>query len=87
VPQGSSDTDPFRILSPQDGDRYSLPVGADARYATIALRAAGGDGSRLRWFVDGREWGAARWRLSPGPHTIRAVTAGGASDVVRIEVH
>src|SRR5213076_2197540 len=33
---------PFRILSPQDGDRYTLPVGVDPRYATLALRAAGG---------------------------------------------
>lgn len=86
VPQGQADADSFRILSPRDGDRYSLPVGADARYATIPLRAGGGDGSRLRWFVDGREWREERWRLSPGPHRIRAVTARGASDEVRIEV-
>ena len=76
----------FRIISPQDGDRYSLPVGADARYATIALRAAGGDGSRVRWFVDGREWRDERWRLAPGRHVIRAVTVRGASDEVQIEV-
>ena len=86
VPRASSDADPFRILSPRDGDRYSLPVGADARYATIPLRAGGGDGSRWRWFVDGREWREERWPLSPGPHRIRAVTARGASDEVRIEV-
>jgi penicillin-binding protein 1C len=86
TPRGSAEPTQFRILSPQDGDRYSLPVGAEARYATIALRAAGGDGSGWRWFVDGREWREERWRLSPGAHRIRAVTARGASDEVRIEV-
>lgn len=83
--RGSEGPTEFRILSPQDGDRYSLPVGADARYATIALRAAGGDGS-VRWFVDGREWRQGRWRLAPGRHVIRAVTVRGASDEVRIDV-
>ena len=85
-PEPSPGRDTFRILSPQDGDRYSLPVGADVRYATIALRAAGGDGSRVRWFVDGREWRDERWRLMPGRHVIRAVTVRGASDEVQIEV-
>jgi penicillin-binding protein 1C len=79
----------FRILSPLDGDRYALPVGVDPRYATIALRASeGGDGSptRVRWFVDGREWREPRWRLVPGRHSVRAVNSRGASDVVEIEV-
>jgi hypothetical protein len=80
------DPAPFRILNPQDGDRYSLPVGAEARYATIALRTTGGDGSRVRWFVDGREWREERWRLSPGHHVIRAQTLRGASDEVQIDV-
>ncbi len=79
--------DAFRILSPQDGDGYTFPVGGDPRYATIALRASeGGEGSRVRWFVDGREWRDARWRLVPGRHTVRAVNGHGASDVVEIEV-
>jgi len=82
----NSAPEPFRIQSPLDGDRYALPVGTDARYATIALRATGGDGSRVRWFVDGREWREERWRLSPGHHVIRARTLRGASDEVQIEV-
>ena len=89
VPRGSSGTDkPFHILSPRDGDRFSLPVGVDPRYATIALRASGwGGGDKgIRWFVDGREWRSERWRLLPGRHTIRAVTTHGESDEVRIEV-
>ena len=77
----------FRILSPQNGDRYTFPVGADPRYTTIALRATeAGEASRVRWFVDGREWREARWRLVPGRHTVRAVNGRGASDVVEFEV-
>jgi penicillin-binding protein 1C len=84
----STEPERFRILSPQDGDRYTIPVGGDPRYATIALRAAGGgsDGSRVRWLVDGHEWREARWRLVPGQHMIRAIDARGNSDVVTIDV-
>jgi penicillin-binding protein 1C len=85
-PQGRATVAPLRILSPRDGDRYAFPVGVDPRFATIGLRVTGGDGSAVRWFVDGREWREPRWRLLPGPHTIRAVTARGESDEVRIEV-
>jgi penicillin-binding protein 1C len=85
-PQGRATPAPLRILSPRDGDRYAFPIGVDPRFATIGLRATGGDGSVVRWFVDGREWREPRWRLVPGPHTIRAVTARGESDEVRIEV-
>jgi penicillin-binding protein 1C len=81
VPRGET---AFRITSPQDGDRYGVPVGVDGRYATLALRAAGG-GSELgvRWFVDGRETRESRWQLTPGAHTIRAETPRGE----RAEVH
>ncbi len=81
----SGDPEPFRILSPRDGDKYGIPPGVGARYATIALRAAGGAGA-VRWWVDGRPARATRWRLVPGTHTIRAVTASGDSDEVRIAV-
>ena len=78
----------FHILSPQDGDRYALPVGVDPRYATLALRAAGGPGSRasVRWFVDGRPVAGERWTLAPGRHAIRAETVRGERDEVRIDV-
>jgi penicillin-binding protein 1C len=77
----------FRITSPQEGDRYGVPVGVDGRYATLPLRAAGG-GSELgvRWFVDGRETRESRWQLTPGTHTIRAETPRGERAEVRIEV-
>ena len=60
--------DRFRILSPQDGDRYSVPVGGDPRYATIALRASGaatGPGCAGSWTAgNGAKRGGA---LVPGP--------------------
>jgi penicillin-binding protein 1C len=75
----------FRIVSPQDGDTYRVPPGVNARYATLALRVAGGTGA-TRWWVDGRPTRAARWQLVPGAHTIWAVTTAGDSDEVRIVV-
>jgi penicillin-binding protein 1C len=75
----------FRILVPRDGDRYELPHGPEAAYATLGFRAGGGAG-RVRWFVGGQELTSARWRLAPGSHTIRAVAEDGASDEVRIVV-
>lgn len=79
---------PHRILSPLDGDIYEVPVGVDARYATIPLIATGGGGGegRVRWFVDGREVHAVRWRLELGEHLIRAEWGAGVADSVRIVV-
>ena len=86
MPRGSREPTPFRILTPQDGDRYSLPVGVDRRYATLALRAAGSSGAGVRWFVDGLPFTGERWPLAPGRHAIRAETARGERDEVRIDV-
>ncbi len=77
----------FHIVSPLDGDRYQVPPGVDARYATIALRAVGAAGDEpVRWFVDGRGTAAARWQLRPGRHVIRAVGASGRVAQAGIEV-
>jgi penicillin-binding protein 1C len=76
----------FRIASPQDGDRYQLPAGVDARYATIALRADGADAGAVRWFIDGTPTRAGRMQLIPGTHVIRASTASEASDEVRVTI-
>lgn len=76
---------PFRILAPQQGDVYRFQPGVDSRYATIALRA-GGDEPAARWFVNGEPIEAARWRLEPGTHLVRAETASGAWDEVGIRV-
>ena len=69
----------FRIVSPQDGDRYSIPPGVEARYATLPLRAAGAGADRVRWMVDGASHGGARWPLHEGTHVIRAVSTRGES--------
>jgi penicillin-binding protein 1C len=77
----------FRILSPQDGDVYRVPAGVDARYATLALRAAGGAAWRgVRWTVDGRPQRSIRWALRHGPHLIRAVDGAGTAVEVRVAV-
>jgi membrane carboxypeptidase/penicillin-binding protein PbpC len=75
----------FRIVSPAEGDVYRMPPGVPADYATVALRAAGAVGS-VRWFVDGAPHAAARWRLRPGAHVIRAVAESGSVTEVRIRV-
>jgi penicillin-binding protein 1C len=77
--------DRFRIITPRAGDRYSVPLGVEARYATLSLRASGRTGP-VRWFVDGREVPGARWGLVPGTHTVRAQAASGEADEVRIVV-
>lgn len=75
----------FRIVSPRNGDRYAVPTGIEARYATLGLHAAGAD-APVRWYVDGAEVLGGRWRLHPGAHRIRAQSPTGAADEVRIVV-
>jgi penicillin-binding protein 1C len=74
----------FRIVSPLAGDRYRVPPGVPARYATLPLRASGGDS--VRWFVDGHALPGGRWTPTPGVHVVRAEAGAGARDEVRIEV-
>lgn len=76
----------FRISSPLDGDRYQLPPGVDAPYATIALSAEGSDPARVRWFVDGRPTIARRLPLLAGTHVIGAQAAARDSDEVRVTI-
>lgn len=76
----------FRILSPLDGDVYHLPPGVDARYATVALRTAGGTGEAVRWFVDGQEQHITRWPLTVGMHHVEARSGRGSSARVTIRV-
>ncbi|HJU64593.1 MAG TPA: transglycosylase domain-containing protein, partial [Gemmatimonadaceae bacterium] len=77
----------FRIVSPNDGDRYDVPPGVDARFATIGLRAAGGTSAAgIRWQVDGRATPSARLALTAGEHLIRAEGGSGEVDSVRIFV-
>jgi penicillin-binding protein 1C len=78
--------DRFQIVSPLDGDHYRVPPGADPRYATVALRAAGQGTPAARWYVDGAAFAGARWTLVPGTHRIRALGAGGQRAEVSITV-
>jgi penicillin-binding protein 1C len=67
----------FHIASPKDGDRYGIPAGTEAQYATIALRTGGGDARNVEWLVDGKRYTGARWPLSPGRHVFKATSARG----------
>jgi penicillin-binding protein 1C len=76
----------FRILSPLNGDRYTIPPGVDARYASIALKAAGPGAEAAAWSVDGKSYTAARLSLEPGEHVIDAKLPTGEKATVRIVV-
>ncbi len=86
VAASPGNTQRFRISSPLNGDRYDVPPGVDARFATVALRAEGADARAVRWFVDGRETSAHRLPLAAGTHVIRARASAGASDEVRVTI-
>lgn len=77
----------FQIVSPLDGDVYRVPPGAERRFATVALRAAGGAGAEgVRWYVNGRPHASSRWSLKEGVHRIRAVSALGESAEATVHV-
>jgi penicillin-binding protein 1C len=84
----SSDDDDktFRIISPMNGDRYSIPPGMEARYATIPFRAGGVGADAVKWLVDGNPVVGGRWSLVPGEHTVSATSARGERVKVRITV-
>ncbi len=86
APRQATPTARLTITSPASGDHYEIPPGVEARYATIAFRAAGVPaGAAARWELDGRPVPAARWALVPGRHRI-SVQAGGQRDEVVITV-
>ena len=70
----------FRIVSPLDGDRYSVAPSVDPHYSTIALRAAGAS-APVRWSVDGKAFAATRLSLVPGTHVIRAESGDTSREV------
>ena len=77
----------FHIVSPREGDVYRLLPGVEVRYATVALRAAGGRGATpVRWTVDDVPYASGRWSLRPGRHRFRAVSASGDSAEVTVRV-
>ena len=76
----------FRITSPLDGDRYAIPAGVEAPYASVALRASGAGAFRVQWSIDGKPYDRGRWALVTGTHEIRAVSARGDTAHVRVVV-
>jgi hypothetical protein len=77
----------FRIVSPSQGDVYRMPPGIEPRYATVALRVAGGPAdAAVRWLVDGSAYHESRWPLQPGSHRFRAVSSAGDSAEVSVRV-
>jgi len=76
----------FRIVSPQDGDRYGIPAGVDARYATIPLRAGGRGAGHVHWHIDWRAFPGTRWTLVAGDHVVQATSASGETVQARIRV-
>jgi penicillin-binding protein 1C len=76
----------FRITSPLEGDRYSIPAGVESRYASIELRAAGMGTEQVRWSIDGKAYSRDRWALVPGAHEIRAISARGDTASVKVVV-
>lgn len=84
VGDGAGADSGFVILSPTQGDVFEVPPGVDARYATVPLVAAGGEG--VRWMVDGRPLAASRWVITPGVHSIVAQWPSGIRDSVEVRV-
>ena len=76
----------FRLVSPLDGDRYAVPTGVEARYATISLRAAGHGAGRVRWSIDGQPYLSERWPLVIGTHVVKATADDGEIAEARIVV-
>jgi penicillin-binding protein 1C len=76
----------FRVLSPLDGDRYSIPPGIESRYATIPLRVTGAGSDSVTWSVDGAAFQGSRWQLIAGPHRLVVRSSRGDSVVVTITV-
>jgi penicillin-binding protein 1C len=73
-----------RIVTPLDGDRYELPPGVDARFATIPLAAMPAAG--VTWRIDGHRFGGARWTPQPGTHVITAAWPDGRADSVVVVI-
>ncbi len=68
----------FRVTSPHDGDRYAIPAGVAARYASIRLEASGARGP-VDWLIDGKPFRGERWTPVPGTHVIVALSSGESS--------
>ncbi len=78
---------PYTLVSPRDGDRYSVPPGVEGRYATIPLTAVGRKPDEpATWYVDGKRVRGPRWRLASGTHRFEVVWKSGHSATARVVV-
>ncbi len=78
---------PYTLISPQDGDRYAVPPGVERRYATIPLTAVGRSPDEpATWYIDGRPFDGARWRLVAGTHRFEVLWRSGHSASARVVV-
>lgn len=78
---------PYTMISPRDGDQYSVPPGVEARYSTIPLTAVGATSTeRQTWYVDGHRVHGTRWALEPGTHRFKVVWASGRTAEASITV-
>lgn len=82
-PQGLALESGLHIQFPQDGDTYLIDPRLDRHYQTLQLQASGAP--QVNWTVDGRPT-SADWPLQPGPHSIQARAADGATETVHITV-
>jgi len=89
-PEPRTDSDaraPYTLVSPRDGDEYSVPPGVPGRYATIPLDAVGRNPDEATtWYVDGKRVRGSRWRLVAGTHRFRVVWKSGHSATARVVV-
>jgi penicillin-binding protein 1C len=76
----------FQLVSPVDGDRYSVPPGVEAQFATIPLRAAGPGADRVEWLVDGKAYNGDRWPLALGAHVISVRSTRGVAASAHVTV-
>lgn len=82
----------LKIQSPLDGESFLLITGADSFSQMIPLKASGGDGRDIYWFVNGISIGITRsgeelfWELKEGTAVIACSDIGDNSDTVKIGV-
>ena len=81
-----------RISEPAEGDVLRLVEGIPGSADSVPLRATGGEGEKLYWFVDGTPLGTTapeeplRWRPVPGRHRISCSDSRGYADRVSVTV-
>jgi len=82
----------LKIKSPLDGESFLKITGGEAFRQMISLKASGGDGGDVYWFVNGVSAGRTSsgeelfWELEAGAVVIACLDTRGNSDFVKITV-